>query len=67
MSDPSVRQLRLTDAELTLKGIVEEMKEDILRRLVLSDTSHESLLVIKGEAKFCQKLVERFRAEQNKK
>lgn len=66
MADPSVRQMRLTDAESTLNTIVNEMKEDILRRLVTSDTSHESLLVIKGEAKFCQQLINRFRAEQNK-
>jgi len=31
MADPSVRQMRLTDAESTLKTIVNEMKEDILR------------------------------------
>lgn len=66
MADPSVRQMRLTDAESTLKKIVEEMREDIFSRLVKSDTSHDALLVIKGEAKACSKLIERFRAEQNK-
>jgi hypothetical protein len=66
MADPSLRQLRLTDAELTLQKLVNEMKEDIFRRLATSDTSHETLLVLKGEAGLIKRLSDKFRAEQNK-
>lgn len=64
MSDPSLRQLRLTDAELTLNTYVVEAKEDLFRRLRSTDTSHESLLIIKGEALALGKLQDRIGSAQ---
>lgn len=56
MSDPSIRQMSLTGAESTIKELTVKAEQDLLRRLRCSGTSHEELLLLKGEAQGYEKI-----------